>query len=260
VVSIHGILLSLCSLCNKHLTTDWKGWIITYTNWYDVTLKNCISSYNLLEYLLLFHSYKHKMPLPILCERGGGCIKLSQRPGFNAKFMHTGYDVNGNRCLSKYLSSPLSVTILHFNLSWPQIILTGHPTELTSNLVCYWNLISEATFDWIMYSAILHTSWDVHDGSSDGQTNCNSRTLFKKSNLIKVTVAMMTHTHDIWHGEEYPLNTCTVMPSPAYHYYKRDLFSLINTWSVNWWSANMVHPHLYLLSFIYSFCHTCHLL
>jgi hypothetical protein len=58
MVSIHGILLSSCSLCNKHLTTDWRGWIITYTNWYDVTFKSCICSYNLPEYLLLFYSYK----------------------------------------------------------------------------------------------------------------------------------------------------------------------------------------------------------
>lgn len=158
MVSIHSVLLSLC---NKHLTTDWKGWIIIqvmkYTNWYDVTLKNCICSYNLLEYLLLFHSYKHKMPFPMLCERGGGCIKLSQRPGLNAKSMHMGYDVNWNRCLSKYLSSPLSVTILHFDLPSLQIIVTGYLAELT-HLVCYWNLISEATFGWITFIEILHTS------------------------------------------------------------------------------------------------------
>ena len=36
-----------------------------------------------------------------------------------------------------------------------------------------------------------------------------------------------------WHGEEYPLNICTVTPSPAYHYYKHDLFFLIDTLSVN---------------------------
>jgi len=41
-----------------------------------------------------------------------------------------------------------------------------------------------------------------------------------------------------WHAEEYPPNICTVMLLPACHYYKHDLFFLIDSRSVNRWSAN----------------------
>jgi hypothetical protein len=84
------------------------------------------------------------MPFPMLCERGGGHIKLSQMSGLNVKSMHTGYEVN------------LSVTILHFNLSSLQIIVTGHLPEC-AHLVCYRNLIL-VTFAWITCMEILHTT------------------------------------------------------------------------------------------------------
>ena len=45
------------------------------------------------------------MPLPMLCERGGGHIQLSQMSGLNAKSMRTGYEVTGTVvCLSTQLS------------------------------------------------------------------------------------------------------------------------------------------------------------
>jgi hypothetical protein len=49
----------------------------------------------------------------------------------------------------------------------------------------------------------------------------------------KITVAVVTHRYMIhlkdWHGEEYPPNICIAMPSPAYPYYKHNLFFLIDT-------------------------------